>query len=108
MVDVPTYILRTEDSVQYCYSFWFRTSLAEVTISIVSWCKLSFCDFSTHMEQFLPNEDLIRQLCTQYDVNVGQVDHSSEPTSPTGKSSPTKNNASVGQVNHSLESTSYR
>lgn len=42
-VDVPTYILRTDDLVQYCYSFWFRTSLAEVTISIVSWCKLSFC-----------------------------------------------------------------
>lgn len=37
---------------------------------------------NTHMEQFLANEDLIRQLCTQYDVNVGQVDHSSEPTSP--------------------------
>ncbi|XP_056021929.1 WD repeat-containing protein 81-like isoform X3 [Ostrea edulis] len=39
---------------------------------------------NTHMEQFLPNEDLIRQLCSQYDMSVGQTspDSASEPTSP--------------------------
>ncbi|XP_062604872.1 WD repeat-containing protein 81-like isoform X2 [Saccostrea cucullata] len=39
---------------------------------------------NTHMEQCLPNEDLIRQLCSQYDMSVGQTspESSSEPTSP--------------------------